>query len=144
MQGLGISHWRTVERWVKSGQLYGHWREHETKNAPKGGHPGKTGQWIFHRRGVRRFILMYPLEIDLRKVDQTWFFDIITEGNFGENFRDLEEEREMKRGRLRGHVETELPPGAEDFDEEDDAEIDERSPGDLPPVEDWRRAEAAF
>jgi hypothetical protein len=134
MRGLGIDDWRKVERWVRSGQLYGHWREHEP------GNEDKTGQWIFHRRGVRRFILMYPLEIDLRRVDQTWFFDIITEGNFGDNFRDLEEERIMKRGRRGGFIEN-----ADEVDKEDDIEEDTvRAPGELPLLTDWRKEPAAF
>jgi hypothetical protein len=31
-------------------------------------------------KDVRRFILQHPTEIDLRKVDQLWFLDLITNG----------------------------------------------------------------
>lgn len=94
-----------VARWVQLGLLYGNWREFEpAETSAKSSH---QGEWVFHEKAIRRFILMNPLEIDLRKVDRLWFFDIITLGKFGENYIDHDEERAMKRGAKRGFIETE-------------------------------------
>jgi hypothetical protein len=35
---------------------------------------------LIREKDVRRFILQHPTEIDLRKVDQLWFLDLITNG----------------------------------------------------------------
>ena len=34
--------------------------------------------YLIREKDVRRFILPHPTEIDLRKVDQLWFLDLIT------------------------------------------------------------------
>ena len=34
-----------------------------------------------HERDVRRFILQHPSDIDLRKVDQVWFIDVLANGS---------------------------------------------------------------
>ena len=36
--------------------------------------------YLIHEKDVRRFILEHPTEIDLRKVDQLWFLDVLTNG----------------------------------------------------------------
>lgn len=70
---LGIdSH--VVTRWIKAGHL---------RAAPRG--TKRTEQqggdsYLIREKDVRRFILEHPTEIDLRKVDQLWFLDMITNG----------------------------------------------------------------
>jgi hypothetical protein len=36
--------------------------------------------YLIQEKDVRRFILQHPTEIDLRKVNQLWFLDVITNG----------------------------------------------------------------
>ncbi|HEX8801560.1 MAG TPA: hypothetical protein VF772_23250, partial [Terriglobales bacterium] len=36
--------------------------------------------YLIQEKDVRRFILEHPTDIDLRKVDQLWFLDVITSG----------------------------------------------------------------
>jgi hypothetical protein len=70
---LGIdSH--IVTRWIKAGHLRAKLRG--TKRTDQQG--GDT--YLIRERDVRRFILEHPTEIDLRKVDQLWFLDLITNG----------------------------------------------------------------
>jgi len=72
-QALGIdSH--VVTRWIKSGHLRAQFRG--TKRTERQG--GDT--YLIREKDVRRFILERPTEIDLRKVDQLWFLDLITNG----------------------------------------------------------------
>lgn len=40
----------------------------------------QTGIYLIQERAIRRFILEHPTEIDLRKVDQLCFLDVITNG----------------------------------------------------------------
>ena len=72
-QALGIdSH--AVTRWIKSGHLkakFAAQRETEQQNGDI---------YLIHEKDVRRFILEHPTDIDLRKVDQLWFLDLITNG----------------------------------------------------------------
>ena len=43
--------------------------------------PQQNGDsYLIQEKDVRRFILEHPTEIDLRKVDQLWFIDLITNG----------------------------------------------------------------
>jgi len=35
---------------------------------------------LIQEKDVRRFIFEHPTDIDLRKVDQSWFLDLITNG----------------------------------------------------------------
>ena len=72
-QALGIdSH--VVTRWIKSGHLKVQFRG-------TGRGEGQGGDiYLIREKDVRRFILEYPTEIDLRKVDQLWFLDLITNG----------------------------------------------------------------
>jgi len=72
-QALGIdSH--VVTRWIKSGHLRAQFRG-TARGEPQGG-----DIYLIREKDVRRFILEHPTEIDLRKVDQLWFLDLITNG----------------------------------------------------------------
>ena len=72
-QALGIdSH--AVTRWIKSGHL-------KAKLRGTGRTEQQNGDvYLIHEKDVRRFILEHPSDIDLRKVDQLWFLDLITNG----------------------------------------------------------------
>jgi hypothetical protein len=70
---LGIdSH--IVTRWIKAGHLRAQLRG--TKRTERQG----GDIYLIREKDVRRFILQHPTEIDLRKVDQLWFLDLITNG----------------------------------------------------------------
>ena len=43
---------------------------------------GGDTYWIMHK-AVREFVLAYPDEIDLRKVEKWWFLDLVTAGRIG-------------------------------------------------------------
>ena len=48
-------------------------------------HEGNGGDmFMIHENDVRAFILARPLECDIRKVDQLWFLDLITEGKIAQ------------------------------------------------------------
>jgi hypothetical protein len=63
-----------VKRWLHSGQL----------KFQKQGSGHEHDIYLIHESEIRRFILANPTKIDLRKVDQTWFFDVMFEGKIGE------------------------------------------------------------
>jgi hypothetical protein len=70
---LGIdSH--AVTRWIKSGHLKAKFRGTARTEQQNG------DIYLIHEKDVRRFILEHPSDIDLRKVDQLWFLDLITNG----------------------------------------------------------------
>ena len=70
---LGIdSH--VVIRWIKAGDLRAQLRETE-RTERQGG-----DTYLIREKDIQRFILEHPTEIDLRKVDQLWFLDLITNG----------------------------------------------------------------
>jgi hypothetical protein len=70
---LGIdSH--VVARWIKAGHLRAQLRG-TSRTEQQGG-----DIYLIREKDVRRFILEHPTEIDLRKVDQLWFLDLITNG----------------------------------------------------------------
>jgi hypothetical protein len=72
-QALGIDP-HAVTRWIKSGHL-------KAKFRGTGRGPQQNGDsYLIQEKDVRRFILEHPTEIDLRKVDQLWFIDLITKG----------------------------------------------------------------
>jgi hypothetical protein len=72
-QALGIDP-HAVTRWIKSGHLKAKFR-----GTARG--PQQNGDsYLIHEKDVRRFILEHPTEIDLRKVDQLWFLDVLTNG----------------------------------------------------------------
>jgi hypothetical protein len=72
-QALGIdSH--AVTRWIKSGHL-----KAKLRGTARG--PQQNGDiYLIHEKDVRRFILEHPTDIDLRKVDQLWFIDLLAAG----------------------------------------------------------------
>ena len=63
-----------VTRWIRAGCLHAE-RRGTNRAYQQGG-----DIYLIRERDVRRFILEYPTEIDLRKVDQLWFLDMITNG----------------------------------------------------------------
>jgi hypothetical protein len=72
-QALGIdSH--AVTRWIKSGHLKAKFR------GTARGEQQKGDIYLIYEKDVRRFILEHPTDIDLRKVDQLWFLDLLTNG----------------------------------------------------------------
>jgi hypothetical protein len=72
-QALGIdSH--AVTRWIKSGHLKAKFRGTARTEQQNG------DIYLIHEKDVRRFILEHPTDIDLRKVDQLWFLDLLTNG----------------------------------------------------------------
>jgi hypothetical protein len=72
-QALGIdSH--AVTRWIKGGHLKAKFRGTARTEQQNG------DIYLIHEKDVRRFILEHPTDIDLRKVDQLWFLDLITNG----------------------------------------------------------------
>lgn len=72
-QALGIdSH--AVTRWIKSGRLKAELRGTARQKQQNG------DIYLIREKDVRRFILEHPTDIDLRKVDQLWFLDLITNG----------------------------------------------------------------
>jgi hypothetical protein len=63
-----------VSRWIRSGSLRARVRGTARE-------PSQNGDiYLIHEKDVRRFIIEHPTEIDLRKVDQLWFLDLITNG----------------------------------------------------------------
>ena len=72
-QALGIDP-HAVTRWIKSGHL-----KAKVRGTARG--PQQNGDsYLIQEKDVRRFILEHPTDIDLRKVDQLWFLDLITNG----------------------------------------------------------------
>ena len=72
-QALGIdSH--AVSRWIRSGHLKAKLR------GTRRGEKQNGDIYLILEKDVRRFILEHPTEIDLRKVDQLWFLDLVTNG----------------------------------------------------------------
>ena len=72
-QALGIDP-HAVTRWIKSGHL-----KAKLRGTARG--PQQNGDsYLIQEKDVRRFILEHPTDIDLRKVDQLWFLDLITNG----------------------------------------------------------------
>jgi hypothetical protein len=63
-----------VSRWIRSGSLRA-----RVRGTARG--PAQNGDiYLIHEKDVRRFVIEHPSEIDLRKVDQLWFLDLITNG----------------------------------------------------------------
>jgi len=72
-QALGIdSH--AVTRWIRCGHLKAYLRGTARGKQQNG------DIYLIREKDVRRFILEHPNDIDLRKVDQLWFLDLITNG----------------------------------------------------------------
>jgi hypothetical protein len=72
-QALGIDP-HAVTRWIKSGHLKAKLRGTARTEQQNG------DSYLIQEKDVRRFILDHPTDIDLRKVDQLWFLDLITNG----------------------------------------------------------------
>lgn len=72
-RALGIDN-HTVVRWIRAGHLKAKHRGTE-RTEQQGG-----DIYLIHEKDIRRFILEHPTDIDLRKVDQLWFLDVITNG----------------------------------------------------------------
>ena len=72
-RALGIDN-HTVARWIRAGHLKA--KHRGTKRTKQQG----GDIYLIHEKDVRRFILEHPTAIDLRKVDQLWFIDVITKG----------------------------------------------------------------
>ena len=72
-QALGIDP-HAVTRWIKSGHLKAKLRGTARTEQQNG------DSYVIQEKDVRRFILEHPTDIDLRKVDQLWFLDLITNG----------------------------------------------------------------
>ena len=72
-RALGIDN-HTVTRWIRAGHLKAKHRGTE-RTEQQGG-----DIYLIHEKDIRRFILEHPTDIDLRKVDQLWFLDVITNG----------------------------------------------------------------
>jgi hypothetical protein len=63
-----------IGRWAREGTLRGQNMQTDNPSDP----------WRVHRNEVRRFIQRNPRAIDLCKVDQYWFLDIVFEGKIAE------------------------------------------------------------
>jgi predicted site-specific integrase-resolvase len=72
-EALGIDN-HVVSRWIKSGHLRAQLRGTRRTDAQHG------DVYLIHEKDVRRFIIEHPTDVDLRKVDQLWFLDLITNG----------------------------------------------------------------
>ena len=72
-KALGIDP-HAVTRWIKSGHLRARLRGTARSPLQNG------DSYVIQEKDIRRFILEHPTEIDLRKVDQLWFLDLITNG----------------------------------------------------------------
>jgi hypothetical protein len=72
-RALGIDN-HTVARWIRAGHLKAKHRGTE-RTEQQGG-----DIYLIHEKDIRRFIVEHPTDIDLRKVDQLWFLDVITKG----------------------------------------------------------------
>lgn len=63
-----------IARWIKLNYLKATRRGTDR-------HEGNGGDmYLIHEDDVYRFILARPMEFDIRKVDQLWFLDLITQG----------------------------------------------------------------
>lgn len=70
---LGVDR-HCIARWISLGYLPAGKRGTDR-------HEGNGGDmYMIHERDVYKFVLARPLEFDIRKVDQLWFLDLITEG----------------------------------------------------------------
>ena len=72
-RALGIDN-HAVARWIRAGHLKAKYRGTERTDQQGG------DIYLIHEKDIRRFILEHPTDIDLRKVDQLWFLDVITNG----------------------------------------------------------------
>jgi hypothetical protein len=72
-QALGIDP-HAVTRWIKAGQLKA------TLRGTARGERQNGDTYLIREKDLRRFVLEHSSDIDLRKVDQLWFLDMVTKG----------------------------------------------------------------
>jgi hypothetical protein len=72
---------KKVLRWIKDGVLKAERRG--TDRLPQQG--GDT--WWISDQGVRRFVLRFPEEIDLARVEKIWFLNLVTNGKLYSGLR---------------------------------------------------------
>jgi hypothetical protein len=87
---LGFGNGDKVVSWVKKGLLYARVMDSEVEAR-------KRDLLLIHEVDVRRFILKNPNLIDLRKVDQLWFFEIMFEGKAGMTVSDALQKEQPKK-----------------------------------------------
>jgi len=63
-----------IAKWIKLNYLHARRRGTE-RVAEQGG-----DMWLIHENDVYKFVPARPLEFDIRKVDQLWFLDLVTQG----------------------------------------------------------------
>ena len=63
-----------VLNWIRRGLLEGE-RRGTARTMVQGG-----DSWWITRKSVKRFVLRYPEEVDLCKVEKFWFLDLLTDG----------------------------------------------------------------
>ena len=63
-----------MTRWIARGRL-----EADSRGAAWGKRQNGDS-YLIREKDVRRFVLEHPSDIDLRKVDQLWFLDMLTNG----------------------------------------------------------------
>lgn len=61
----------TIVRWIRLAML---------KAERQDPRIGEKSPWMIHEKHVREFIFRNPMEFDIRKVDQLWFMDLVTNG----------------------------------------------------------------
>lgn len=61
-----------VSSWIKHGYLTAKQRGQD-RTAQQGG-----DTYLIHHKDVRQFVVDHPMEFDIRKVDQLWFIDLLT------------------------------------------------------------------
>lgn len=76
-----------VGRWAKDRLLRG-------QNLQTG---NPTDTWRVHRKEIRRFIQRNPRAVDLCKVEQFWFLDIVFEGEIAETAEAILRKKKSKR-----------------------------------------------
>lgn len=75
-----------VARWIKRGWL----RAMERKDTER----GDNCYWI-KQQWVYDFVVKHPLAFDLRKVDQLWFIDLLTNGNVGVPLQESKDGKQL-------------------------------------------------
>jgi hypothetical protein len=63
-----------ITRWINRGLLKAEWQNSDRDR----------DIYVIHEKDVRSFIFENPMEFDLRKVDQLWFMDLITDGKMSD------------------------------------------------------------
>jgi len=69
-RGLGVDH-HQVERWIRHGWFAGERRESQRHGRQRG------DIWYFTAEAIRELIRRHPEEVDRRRVDWTWFIEVL-------------------------------------------------------------------